>query len=114
MKKFLLLLILLITVSNFIHAQQIILWNSKAGTSGITATPYNFTSPVNTNPLKANAGMVVDTALVNGVYAIQASGTAGVGEYYTGGFGVGSYSSYPSVAKPWGITANDLSSYYLN
>ena len=105
----------LVVLAIFADAQQIVLWNSTTGKTDITiGSPYNFKHPRNTDSLVADAGLVVDTALIGGIYTIQASGTASVSKYFVGGFGMGSYDSTGKMGIPWGITAKTLSTYYLN
>ena len=110
MKKVLLSLSMLAATVFAANAQQIVVWNSTTGTSGIAGigNAYKFD------------GLSVDTA-TTAPHLIHASGTAGsnCGQsgtdacYYIGGFANGSFES-PNVGKPWGITATDLSKYYLN
>lgn len=129
MKKVLLSLSMLAAVMTASAQNQIVLWNSTTGTSAITGVPYNFGVPDSdpndpnvANPPAINGGLFVDTVTVGGVQTITATGSrsaqvAGVGGYYVGGFGGGSYSE-PEVGQPWGTnvtgSGGSLANYFFN
>jgi len=120
MKKVLLSLSFLAAVVSANAQNQIVLWNSTTGTTGVTGAPFNFGvpntgtpgTPVVANPA-VDGGLYVDT--VSNV--IHAVGSCSATKYYVGGFGIGSFAG-PNVGKAWGtgVTAsgNPLSGYYLN
>jgi len=120
MKKVLLSLSFLAAVLSANAQNQIVLWNSTSGTTGVTGTPFNFGVPNSGTP---PAAVVANPAVDGGLYVdtvsnvIHAVGSCSATKYYVGGFGVGSYSG-PLVGKAWGtgVTAsgNPLSGYYLN